>query len=104
MLDVGNNVEAQAAPHLGGLGRRTRRDPKSDCRYRQPFIGCSIRHLITIGDDYRLIIALAKVPTEFQAVYAEHGRMLHIPANAADRPQPSFLQKHRAVFFAKNGR
>jgi hypothetical protein len=29
--------------------------------------------------------------------------MLRIPARAADRPHPSFLQKHRAVFFAKNG-
>jgi len=101
MLDVGSNVEAAA--HIWAVS-----DGGPDVIQNGIALSATVhwlfdRHLITIGDDYRLIIALAKVPTEFQAVYAEHGRMLHIPANAADRPHPSFLQKHRAVFFAKNG-
>jgi putative restriction endonuclease len=102
ILDVGNNVEAQAA-HIWAVS-----DGGPDVVQNGIALSATVhwlfdRHLITIGDDYRLIVALAKVPTEFQAVYAEHGRMLHTPINAADRPHPSFLQKHRAVFFAKNG-
>jgi putative restriction endonuclease len=103
ILDVGNNAEAQAA-HIWAVS-----DGGPDVIQNGIALSATVhwlfdRHLITIGDDYRLIIALAKVPAEFQAVYAERGRMLHIPANTADRPHPSFLQKHRAVFFAKNGR
>jgi putative restriction endonuclease len=61
------------------------------------------RHLITISDDYRLIVAQSRVPVEFQAVYGQHGAELHLPAIAAERPHPSFLEKHRAKFFAKTG-
>jgi putative restriction endonuclease len=94
ILDVGNNVEAQAA-HIWAVS-----DGGPDVVQNGIALSATVhwlfdRHLITIGDDYRLIVALAKVPTEFQAVYAEHGRMLHTPINAADRPHPSFLQKHR---------
>lgn len=60
------------------------------------------RHLITIGEDNRLIVAQAKVPSEFQAVFAQHGATLHLPAKTGDRPHESYLEKHRAIFRAKN--
>ncbi|WP_347303669.1 HNH endonuclease [Croceibacterium sp. TMG7-5b_MA50] len=61
------------------------------------------RHLIAIGDDYRLIVAKGKVPAEFQAVYGQHGTELHLPMKPEEWPHTSFLEKHRAKFFEKNG-
>jgi putative restriction endonuclease len=103
IVDAGNNAEVQAA-HIWAVA-----DGGPDMVQNGIALSATVhwlfdRHLITISDDYRLIVAQTKVPSEFQAVYARHGRMLHLPANVADRPHASFLEKHRSVFFAKNGR
>jgi putative restriction endonuclease len=102
ILDAGNNVEVQGA-HIWAVS-----DGGPDVVQNGIALSATVhwlfdRHLITIGDDYRLIVAQTKVPSEFQAVYAQHGTMLHLPTKTADRPHPSFLEKHRAAFFAKNG-
>jgi putative restriction endonuclease len=60
------------------------------------------RHLITIDDDYRLIVAERKIPREFQALLGRQGAVLHLPTKIAERPHASFLEKHRAIFNAKN--
>jgi putative restriction endonuclease len=102
ILDHGSNPEVQAA-HIWGVA-----DGGPDVVQNGIALSATVhwlfdRHLITIGDDGRLIVAQTKVPSEFQAVYAQHGKLLHLPAKAADQPHPSFLEKHRAIFFAKNG-
>ncbi|MEJ0023393.1 MAG: HNH endonuclease [Alphaproteobacteria bacterium] len=61
------------------------------------------RHLISISDDYRLIVAEGKVPKEFQAVYGRAGAMLHLPARQDTRPHASYLGRHRDAYFRKNG-
>ncbi len=103
MIDGNDNPEVQAA-HIWSVA-----DGGPDVVQNGIAISGTVhwlfdRHLITIGDDYRLIVAQQRVPLEFQAVYGQHGVELHLPAKFAERPHPSFLEKHRAKFFAKNGR
>jgi putative restriction endonuclease len=103
MLDGRDNPEVQAA-HIWSVA-----DGGPDVVQNGVALSATVhwlfdRHLITISDDHRLIVARSKVPAEFQAVYGQHGAELHLPTKVADRPNPSFLEKHRAMFFAKNGR
>jgi putative restriction endonuclease len=102
ILDGGNNPEAQAA-HIWAVAAGGPDVVQNGIALSATVHWLFDRHLITIGDDHRLIVAQTKVPREFQAVYARHGMLLHLPVTAADRPHPSFLEKHRAIFFAKNG-
>lgn len=102
MVDGRDNPEAQAA-HIWAVA-----DGGPDVVPNGVALSATVhwlfdRHLITIDDDYRLVVA-SRVPREFQAVYGQHGAPLHLPAKAGDRPHPSFLEKHRLKFFAKNGR
>lgn len=60
------------------------------------------RHVMTIDDDYRLIVANTKVPVEFQAAFGRQCAPLHLPKNPSERPYPSYLAKHRALFWQKN--
>jgi putative restriction endonuclease len=103
MLDGRDNLEVQAA-HIWSVA-----DLGPDVVQNGIALTATVhwlfdRHLITIGDDYRLIVARGKVPVEFHAVYGQHGAELYLPTNVAERPHPSFLEKHRAKFIKKNGR
>lgn len=60
------------------------------------------RHLITITDDHRLVVARSKVPATFGTVYDRHGTVLHVPNLEANKPHRSYLAKHRAKFEFKN--
>ncbi|WP_292524979.1 HNH endonuclease [Mesorhizobium sp.] len=56
------------------------------------------RHLISLSDDYRLLVSHNKVPSEFRALFAQHGEKIHLPPVRRDWPHPSFLAKHREAF------
>lgn len=101
IVDGNNNPEVQAA-HIWSVA-----DGGPDVIQNGIALSATVhwmfdRHLITIDEHGRLIVALGKVPGEFQAVFAQHGAILHLPTKAEDRPHPSYLEKHRAIFQAKN--
>lgn len=58
------------------------------------------RHLITIGDDYRLRVAHNRVPTELQILFPQHGKTIHLPQEPHLRPAPIYLAYHRERFAA----
>lgn len=56
------------------------------------------RHLISLTDDYRLLVAHNRVPAELQTLFASQSERIHLPDDPCLRPHPSFLAKHRDAF------
>ncbi|WP_448662825.1 HNH endonuclease [Sphingomonas sp. CJ20] len=56
------------------------------------------RHLISITDDYRLLVSHNKIPEEFRGLLAPQVEQIHLPTDKALWPRPSFLQHHRDRF------
>ncbi len=48
------------------------------------------RHLISISDDYRLLVSHNKVPAELQSLFANQLKRIRLP-----RPHPAYLRRHR---------
>ena len=56
------------------------------------------RHLISLTDDYGLLVSHNKVPGELRGLFARQLERIHLPANPALRPHPAFVQRHRERF------
>ncbi|MDR6190352.1 putative restriction endonuclease [Agrobacterium pusense] len=60
------------------------------------------RHLISLTDDCRLLVAKDKIPAELQALCVQAGETIHVPTDSKRRPHPAYIAKHRAIFTARN--
>lgn len=56
------------------------------------------RHLISVSDDYRLLVAHNRVPKELQSLLGEQAKLIHLPTDPMNWPHPSFLARHRDIF------
>lgn len=59
------------------------------------------RHLISVSDDYRLLVADNRVPSELRSLFREAEGRLHLPADRNLWPHPRFLSHHRDRFAGK---
>ncbi|MCE8036373.1 HNH endonuclease [Halomonas sp. MCCC 1A11062] len=60
------------------------------------------RHLISLSDNYELLIADGKIPLAFRKFFGDPSKRIALPKREADRPHPGYIAKHRALFLAKN--
>ena len=58
------------------------------------------RHLISLTDDYRLLISHNKIPIELRALFEKQMDRIHLPSNENLRPHPAYVAKHREDFLA----
>jgi len=56
------------------------------------------RHLITIGEDHRLLVAHNRVPAELRRLFRPEDEGLHLPGDRNLWPHPTFLAHHREAF------
>lgn len=56
------------------------------------------RHLISLTDDYRLLVSHNKVPPEFRRLFAQSGDRIHLPKSPTHWPHPGYIAKHRERF------
>ena len=56
------------------------------------------RHLISLTDDYRLLVAHNRVPAELRALFAKQLDGIHLPRNPAFRPNLDYVRRHRQAF------
>lgn len=59
------------------------------------------RHLISLTDDYELLIADHRIPSDFEDIFGKLRKYMTLPKREADRPHPTYIAKHRAVFMEK---
>lgn len=53
------------------------------------------RHLISISDDYRLLVSHNRVPSELRGLFRPEHEQLHLPQDRGLWPRPTFLAYHR---------
>ncbi len=58
------------------------------------------RHVISLTDDFGLLVSHNKVPPELRGLFARHLDQVHLPENPALYPHPAFVQRHREWFAA----
>lgn len=53
------------------------------------------RKLISISDDYRLLVSHNKVPADLQALFQNQLSRIRLPADRSSWPHPAYLRRHR---------
>jgi putative restriction endonuclease len=56
------------------------------------------RHLISIDEDYRLLVSHNRVPSELRSIFRPEHEGLHWPKDPALRPHQTFLAYHREMY------
>jgi putative restriction endonuclease len=56
------------------------------------------RHLISIDEDYRLLVAHNRVPNELRSIFRPEHEILHLPKDRKLWPHQTFLAYHRDAF------
>jgi putative restriction endonuclease len=57
-------------------------------------------HLISITDDYHLILREERIPPGLRVLLGRIGEKIRLPTEATEWPHPTFLKRHRDRFFA----
>lgn len=58
------------------------------------------RHLISVSDDYRLLVSHNKVPSELRNLFPADNQQIHLPTEPHYWPQKAYLNQHRERFAA----
>lgn len=58
------------------------------------------RHLISLTDDYRLLVSHNKVPAELRGLFAAQMERIRLPRNEGLRPNPAYIRRYRESFMA----
>ncbi|WP_370073373.1 HNH endonuclease [Sinorhizobium fredii] len=56
------------------------------------------RHLISLTDDYRILVSHNKVPSELRTLFAKQMDRIHLPAEERLWPHPAYVARHREKF------
>ena len=58
------------------------------------------RHLISLTDEYRLLISHNKVPSELRPLFERQLDRIHLPKDQRLWPHQSYVKQHRERFVA----
>ena len=58
------------------------------------------RHLISLTDDYELLVSHNKVPAELRGLFEKQKDRIHLPADKKRWPHPANIGRHREAFMA----
>lgn len=58
------------------------------------------RHLISLTDDYRLLVSHNKVPAELRVLFEKQMDRIHLPSDHRLWPRPTYLARHRERYLA----
>lgn len=56
------------------------------------------RHLISLTDDYRLLVSHNKVPSELRSLFAQQMDRMHLPTDLKLWPHRGYMAQHREAF------
>lgn len=58
------------------------------------------RHLISLTDEYRLLVSHNKVPAELRGLFEKQMERIHLPADRRLWPHAGYVARHREAFMA----
>ena len=56
------------------------------------------RHLISLTDDYALLVSHNRVPGELRSLFEQQLQRIRLPKDRTFWPRPQYIQRHRAAF------
>ena len=56
------------------------------------------RHLISLTDEYRILVSHNKVPSELRILFEKQMERIHLPEDPRLWPEPSYVARHREIF------
>lgn len=59
------------------------------------------RHLISLTDDFGLLVSHNRVPSELQSLFRNQLKRIRLPASEALWPRLRYVQRHRAAYMGK---
>lgn len=99
IINGGGRSEVQAA-HIWGVG-----DGGPDVVQNGLALSGTVhwlfdRHLISLTNDYRLLVSHNKVPAELRVLFERQLDRIHLPRDQRLWPHPTYVEKHRERFMA----
>ncbi|MDB5474912.1 MAG: hypothetical protein JWP49_423 [Phenylobacterium sp.] len=99
IINGGGRSEVQAA-HIWGVG-----DGGPDVVQNGLALSGTIhwlfdRHLISLTNDYRLLVSHNKVPAELRSLFEKQMDRIHLPRDESLRPHPTYIEWHRNRYMA----
>jgi len=58
------------------------------------------RHLISLTDDYGLLVSHNRVPSELRPLFENQLKRIHLPKKESMWPHPEYVRRHRASYMA----
>lgn len=97
MVNGGGKAEAQAA-HIWSVGSGGPDVVQNGLALSATVHWLFDRHLISLTDDYGLLVSHNRVPGELRSLFEQQLQRIRLPKNQALWPRPQYIQQHRAAF------
>ncbi|MDP3854069.1 HNH endonuclease [Phenylobacterium sp.] len=99
IINGGGRSEVQAA-HIWGVGEGGPDVVQNGLALSGTVHWLFDRHLISLTDDYRLLVAHNRVPSDLIGLFAKQMDRIHLPNDARLRPHATYVARHRERFIA----
>ncbi|WP_300578007.1 HNH endonuclease [Phenylobacterium sp.] len=99
IINGGGRSEVQAA-HIWGVGQGGPDVVQNGIALSGTVHWLFDRHLISLTDDYRLLVSHNKVPTELRLLFERQLDRIHLPKDERLWPHPEYVGRHREGFMA----
>jgi putative restriction endonuclease len=99
IINGGGRSEVQAA-HIWGVGQGGPDVVQNGLALSGTIHWLFDRHLISLTDDYRLLVSHNKVPAELRVLFERQMDRIHLPEDERLWPHATYVEKHREGFMA----
>lgn len=99
IINGGGKSEVQAA-HIWGVGEGGPDAVQNGLALSGTVHWLFDRHLISLTDDYQLLVSHNKVPSELRVLFEKQMERIHLPKDRKLWPHPRYLARHREAFSA----
>jgi putative restriction endonuclease len=99
IINGGGRSEVQAA-HIWGVGEGGPDVVQNGIALSGTVHWLFDRHLISLTDEYQLLVSHNKVPAELRVLFERQMERIHLPEDTRLRPHPTYVRRHRERFMA----
>ncbi len=99
IINGGGRSEVQAA-HIWGVGEGGPDVVQNGLALSGTVHWLFDRHLISLTDDYRLLVSHNKVPAELRVLFERQMDRIHLPKDERLWPHPTYVERHREGYLA----
>ena len=99
IINGGGRSEVQAA-HIWGVGQGGPDVVQNGLALSGTVHWLFDRHLISLNEDYGLLVSHNKVPAELRILFERQLQRIHLPQDERLWPHPTYVEKHREGFMA----